>query len=215
MKKQDILNKINDLPVAMREQLADEIYQDLDSSDSSLNSDWIVEANHLMRKLENTPPSIPEEYLEETEKTRGDLKEDSQTETLWDLIDEIRLHCTLRARTKSPKEEYIPGDQVFGELKERSQQREKLLGDLKVSSGPVPDVVAVEPLDDFKLQLTFEGGEQRIFDLKPYRKGVFSELQDPDYFSWVRLHWGGIRWPYGEQLYSIILYPNSIPENYG
>lgn len=213
MNKQDLLDTILDLPTALREQLADEIYQSLDPSEPGLNADWIVEANHLMRKLENTPPALPEDLSSAVEDTAED-PEDNQTDTIFELVDEIRLHCTLRARTKSFKErDGIPGDQVRQEIKERRKQREKLLGKLEVSTGPVPDVVAVEPLDDFKLELTFKSGGQRIFNLKPLRKGIFSELQDPDYFSWVRVHWGGIRWPYGETLYPNILYTNSVPKN--
>ncbi|MCW9706275.1 DUF2442 domain-containing protein [Fodinibius salsisoli] len=215
MKKQELLNIIFDLPNALREQLADEIYQSIDSSESGLNADWIVEANHLMRKFENIPPPLPDDMspAEETENSPDD-DGDSRMKTLFDLIEKIHLHCTLRARTKSFKEgDGIPVNQVKREIKERRKQREKLLGGLKTSSGPVPDVSAVSPLDNFKLELTFESGEQRIFDLKPLRKGIFSELQDPDYFSWAGTHRGGIRWPYGETLYSNILYTNSIPKD--
>lgn len=131
--------------------------------------------------------------------------------TLFELIDELRLHCTLRARTKSSTEDDgIPSKEVFREIQKRREQREELLGDLDTPSGPVPDVTVVEPLDDFKLHLTFAGGEQRIFDVKPYRKGIFSGLQEPEYFSWVWIRWGDILWPNREHLGARVLYHNSV-----
>ena len=37
-------------------------------------------------------------------------------------------------------------------------------------------VVEVKPLLDYKLLLTFENGEKRTYDMKPYLdKGIFSE----------------------------------------
>jgi hypothetical protein len=38
-------------------------------------------------------------------------------------------------------------------------------------------VTAVSPLNNYMLLLTFENGEQRRFDMKPYLdKGIFSEI---------------------------------------
>ncbi len=42
-----------------------------------------------------------------------------------------------------------------------------------------PYVKSVQPLDDYLLALTFENGEHRIFDLKPYLgMGVFARLRN-------------------------------------
>ena len=42
-----------------------------------------------------------------------------------------------------------------------------------------PYVKSVQPQDDYCLLLTFENGEKRIFDVKPYlSKGIFSRLQN-------------------------------------
>src|SRR5690625_1598893 len=212
MTKNELLDIILDLPANMREQLADEIYQSVDSAESGLNADWIVEANHLMRKFEDIPPPMPEEESSPKEnEAPPEASEDNQAETLFELIDNLHLHCTIRARTKSlSEEEGIPSEEAFREIRKRQEQREELLGDLEVPSGSVPDVTAVRPLDDFKLHLTFENGEQRIFDVKPYRKGIFSGLQDPEYFSWARTRWGGVRWPNRELLGAKRLYHNSV-----
>lgn len=79
-----------------------------------------------------------------------------------------------------------------------------------ISKGTLPpDVTAVEPLEDWKLHLTFENGEERIFDMKPYRYGVFARLEEPDYFARVRIVDGSICWPHGQDLYCGMLYKNS------
>ncbi|GMO58462.1 MAG: hypothetical protein Ta2A_03960 [Treponemataceae bacterium] len=44
-------------------------------------------------------------------------------------------------------------------------------------------VSKVQPLHDYKLELTFENNETRIFDVKPYlNTGLFTTLQD-EFFS--------------------------------
>jgi hypothetical protein len=46
------------------------------------------------------------------------------------------------------------------------------------------------------LQLTFDTGETRVFDVRPYlNKGIFAELRDPGYFRSVRLAFGSIASP--------------------
>ena len=40
-----------------------------------------------------------------------------------------------------------------------------------------PYVEHVRPLDDYRLEVTFENGERRVFDVKPYlQRGVFDTL---------------------------------------
>jgi hypothetical protein len=70
-----------------------------------------------------------------------------------------------------------------------------------ISKGTLPPKVThVKPLEDWKLRLTFENGEERLFDIKPYRYGVFAELEDTDYFKRVRVSRGSIAWPHGQAL---------------
>ncbi len=58
-----------------------------------------------------------------------------------------------------------------------------------------PYVKSVEALDDYKLALVFEDGEQRIFDLKPYLKlGVFARLENPALFKTARMVSGSVEW---------------------
>lgn len=56
-------------------------------------------------------------------------------------------------------------------------------------------VIDVEPLNDYKLLLTFENGEKRIFDVSPYLdKGVFQELINEEKFRAVRVRFDRIEW---------------------
>ena len=57
------------------------------------------------------------------------------------------------------------------------------------------------PLDDYRLDLVFENGEQRIFDVKPYLlRGIFSRLQARATFQAVRVVAGSVEWPGGLDL---------------
>jgi hypothetical protein len=217
MKKQELLDLILELPANRREQLADEIYQSLDAVDPDLNSAWIVEANHLMTRLEKIPPPIPEEPFDAADQDPEEVEEVPRYKremSTVELVDELHIRCSISVSLRD-KREGIPHEEVMQELRTRSTQREKqkeeLFGDLEPLRGTAPDVTAVRTLDDFKLRLKFEDREQRIFDMKTYRKGMLSGLKDPEYFSWARVHWGGVHWPDGERLWAKLLYKKSEP----
>lgn len=56
-------------------------------------------------------------------------------------------------------------------------------------------VKSVEPQKDFLLLLSFEDGERRIFDMKPYLHiGVFQALQNPEIFNSVKVCASSIAW---------------------
>ena len=58
-----------------------------------------------------------------------------------------------------------------------------------------PYVKSVKPQDDYCLLLTFENGEKRIFDLKPYfDKPVFARLKNIALFKTVRVVSGAVEW---------------------
>jgi hypothetical protein len=58
-----------------------------------------------------------------------------------------------------------------------------------------PYVKSVKPLSNFRLDLLFENGERRIFDLSPYLgRGVFSRLQNA-LFRAARVVAGSVEWP--------------------
>jgi len=68
-------------------------------------------------------------------------------------------------------------------------------------------IVDVEPLQDYQLLLTFENGEKRIFDMKPYlNKGIFKELKDENVFRSVRVSFDSIEWSNQADIAPEVLY---------
>ncbi len=56
-------------------------------------------------------------------------------------------------------------------------------------------VIEVKPLTDYQLLLTFENGEKRLFDMKPFMgKGIYQELKDESMFRTVRVSFDSIEW---------------------
>ena len=73
-------------------------------------------------------------------------------------------------------------------------------------------VKQVKPLEDFKLLLTFEIGEARIFDMNPYlEKGIFKELKDIVMFNSVKVSFDSIEWQNEADMDPEVLYEDSIP----
>jgi len=71
-------------------------------------------------------------------------------------------------------------------------------------------VIAVKPLEDYFLQLTFIDNEVKFFDVKPYlNKGIFQELKEIKYFNSVTLHFDSIIWPNGQDFSPETLYIRS------
>lgn len=59
-----------------------------------------------------------------------------------------------------------------------------------------PYVKHVRPREDYQLEVTFENGEHRIFDVKPYlQRGVFARLQNRATFQAARVVAGSVEWP--------------------
>jgi hypothetical protein len=68
-----------------------------------------------------------------------------------------------------------------------------------------------QALDDYELELTFNTGEIRLFNARPYLdKGIFHELRDPAYFRTVRLAFGSIAWPHEQDFGPESLYVESL-----
>jgi hypothetical protein len=69
----------------------------------------------------------------------------------------------------------------------------------------------VRPLDDYLLLLTFENGEKRQFDMKPYLDfGLFQDLKDFNLFKTVRTSFDTIEWENEADLDPELLYHKSI-----
>ena len=75
-----------------------------------------------------------------------------------------------------------------------------------------PHVKAVRPLNDYELDVSFENGESRRFDVKPYLgRGVFVRLRELALFRHVRVLAGSIEWPGGLDLSYDTLYLDGQP----
>ena len=75
-----------------------------------------------------------------------------------------------------------------------------------------PFVRAVRPLDNYRLEIEFENGEQRVFDVKPYLdRGIFVRLKNRALFRAVRVVAGSVEWPGGLDLCYETLYAASEP----
>ena len=75
-----------------------------------------------------------------------------------------------------------------------------------------PYVKSVQPLDDYRLDVAFENGEHRIFDVQPYLyRGVFVRLQNRALFKAVRVVAGSVEWPGGLDLSYDTLYLEGQP----
>ena len=68
----------------------------------------------------------------------------------------------------------------------------------------------VQALNDYKLELTFENNETKIFDVKPYlHTGLFKTLKDEKLFKRVTVSYDTIEWPNGVDLDPEVLYEKS------
>jgi len=73
-----------------------------------------------------------------------------------------------------------------------------------------PRVVSVKPKKNYILLITFNNGEVKCFDVKPYLGiGIFKELRDVSLFNSVRPFLGSIQWENGVDLCPDTLYLES------
>jgi hypothetical protein len=71
-------------------------------------------------------------------------------------------------------------------------------------------VIAVKANDDYSLDLRFNDGAVRRFDVKPFLdRGVFRELKNLDYFKRVRIAFGTVQWPNEQDIGPDTLYLDS------
>ena len=69
-------------------------------------------------------------------------------------------------------------------------------------------------MEDYKLLITFENSETRVFDVKPMLKEKegtwFGNLLDRDYFRTVRIGGGSVEWPDEQDICPDCLYEDSV-----
>ena len=53
----------------------------------------------------------------------------------------------------------------------------------------------VKALENYQILVTYNNGEKRIKDMKPYlEKGVFKKLKDKNFFKSVKVSYGTVSW---------------------
>jgi hypothetical protein len=63
------------------------------------------------------------------------------------------------------------------------------------------DVIKVEPLDDYKILVTFENNEIKEFDVKVLLdRPRWQELKDKNLFSTVKVYEGTAQWVHGQDI---------------
>ena len=72
------------------------------------------------------------------------------------------------------------------------------------------EIVSAEPLDNYRLHLSFDDGSQGVVDIAKLIRfeGVFEQLRDENYFRMVRLdpELGTVVWPSGADLDPLVLW---------
>ena len=64
-----------------------------------------------------------------------------------------------------------------------------------------PRIKSVVPLDQYRFALIFLDGTQGIYDCSNLLSfGIFSELQNVDYFKQVKVLDGTVSWPHGQDI---------------
>lgn len=73
-----------------------------------------------------------------------------------------------------------------------------------------PRIKSVSALDDFYLELVYETGEKKLFDVKKYlNHPAYKKLNNPVYFKSVKSAQTTVEWPNGEDIDPNDLYENS------
>lgn len=75
-----------------------------------------------------------------------------------------------------------------------------------------PKPIDVKPLAGYKILVTFETNEQKIFDVTPYIRGSwYGKLGDESYFRTVHIKHSHIEWADGQDIAPHELYDDSVP----
>ena len=75
----------------------------------------------------------------------------------------------------------------------------------------VPKTLEIKALEEYKLLLKFENGEEKIFDMEKYiDQKFYKKLKDRKYFENVRTFGNTIEWKNGEDVAPENLYYDSI-----
>ena len=75
-----------------------------------------------------------------------------------------------------------------------------------------PTAVKVRPCADYTLAVTFDNGQEKRFDVKPYIRGSwYGELRDEQYFKSARVNGFSVEWAHGQDICPDELWEDSVP----
>jgi len=80
----------------------------------------------------------------------------------------------------------------------------------------IPLITSLKPLPDYKLEISFETNEKKIFDVTPFLEYTwYKPLTDQKYFNLVRIlpDRSTVIWPDGQDIAPHNLYEDSTPTN--
>ncbi|MCM1217003.1 MAG: DUF2442 domain-containing protein [Lachnospiraceae bacterium] len=76
----------------------------------------------------------------------------------------------------------------------------------------IPSAVQVKPLENYRLFVTFDSGEKKIYDVNPLIRGEwFGQLKDLNVFNTVHIAGLSVEWEDGQDVCPDDLYYNSVP----
>ena len=74
------------------------------------------------------------------------------------------------------------------------------------------DVISVKPYADYTLELVFENGDKRIFDMKPFlERKPFVKLHGSPLFFKASVQYGTVIWPGNIDIAPETLWLRSVP----
>ena len=77
-----------------------------------------------------------------------------------------------------------------------------------------PRIKSVSPSEDYRLNLVFSNGEERVYDCSSLLNfGVFEELRDKRYFKQASVEYGTVVWPHEQDICPDTLYEDSLKKS--
>ncbi len=75
-------------------------------------------------------------------------------------------------------------------------------------------VIAVKPLPNYQIQVDFNTGHSKLFDMSPYLdKGIFQRLRDPALFTQAYVDYDTVCWPGNLDIAPETLFDRGVPLN--